>query len=153
MGIGARPTLHARGRSTRIDRLPASPITVVSECLRAHRAQNWERLRELFHPDARIGVFAAGGEPRDPEEAIQAMQAAHEDTAYFANISSIRTLDDHAVLLTGHVLHRSERGRPLKDERVWLYVVMDNQLYRSQVFRTEIEAQEVYRQLGISLGV
>jgi hypothetical protein len=30
---------------------------------------------------------------------------------------------------------------------------MDNQLYRSQVFRTEIEAQEVYRQLGISLGV
>lgn len=81
------------------------------------------------------------------------MQAAHEDITYFANISSTRALDDHAVLLTGHVLHRSERGGPLKAERVWLYVVVENQLYRSQVFQTEVEAQEVYRRLGISLGV
>jgi hypothetical protein len=32
-------------------------------------------------------------------------------------------------------------------------VVVDNLLYRSQVFRTEVEAQEAYRQLGITLGV
>ena len=25
------------------------------------RAEDWKRLRELFHPEARIGVFAGGG--------------------------------------------------------------------------------------------
>jgi hypothetical protein len=135
---------------TRIEHVP---FRVVNQCLQAHRTKNWEQLRKLLHPDARIGVFAAGGAPGDPEDAIAAMEAAHEDTSYHADVDSMRMLDEHAVLLTGRVEYRSKEGKRIKEERVWLYVVVDTLLYRSQVFRTEVEAQEVYRQLGITLGV
>jgi ketosteroid isomerase-like protein len=121
--------------------------------LRAHRAQDWEGLGELFHPDARIGVFAAGGEPGDPEDAITAMREAHQDLGYYAEIESARGLDDHAIVLKGYVQHASASGRPLRAERVWLYVVVDGKLFRSQVFEDEGLALETYRRHGLELGV
>jgi hypothetical protein len=126
---------------------------VVNQCLQAHRAEDWQQLRKLLHPDARIGVFAAGGKPGDPEDAIAAMEAAHEDTSYHADVKSVRELDEHAVLLTGHVEFRSKEGKWNRADRVWLYVVVDNLLFRSQVFESETEAQETYARLGIDLGV
>ena len=129
------------------------PLRVVNECLQAHRSQDWKRLRELLHPDARIGVFAAGGKPVDPEVAIAAMQTAHQELTYFANVESARVLDNHAVLLSGHVQYTSEAGSVVRDRRVWLYVLLDNFLYRSQVFETEDDAFDTYERLGLTLGV
>ena len=111
------------------------PLRVVTQVLQAHHAKDWQRLPELLHPDAQIGVFAAGGQPGDPEDAIAAMQAAHEDHTYHADVESSRVLDEHAVLLSGHVEYRSQE-RWVKAERVWLYVVVDERaLSRPQVFR------------------
>ncbi len=129
------------------------PFKVISRCLQAHRAKDWQQLRTLLHPDARIGVFASGGKPADPEDAIAAMAAAHEDTSYHADVGSVRVLDEHAVLLTGRVEFRSEEGRWIRAKRVWLYVVVDDLLFRSQVFESETEAQGAYSRLGIDLGV
>jgi len=131
----------------------AVPLRTVTECLQAHRSENWDRLRELFHPDARIGVFAAGGSPDHPEVAIAAMQAAREDHSYHADVETARELDEHAVVLNGHVQHSTADGAIVVDERAWLYVVVDKRLYRSQVFRDEAAAVEAYRQLGLDLGV
>jgi hypothetical protein len=129
------------------------PLRVVTQVLQAHRVKDWQGLRELLHPDAQIGVVAAGGKPGDPERAIAAMQAAHEDGIYGPEIKSSRVLDEHAVLLSGHVEYRSEQEGGLKAHRVWLYVIIDNLLYRSQVFESEEEARDAYNRLGVTLGV
>ena len=128
------------------------PLRVVTECLRAHRGQDWQQLREFLHPEARIGVFAGGGTPGNPEDAIAAMAAAHESLVYHADIKSVRVLDEHAVVLHGYVQHRSEHGRIVTAQKVWLYVVVDDKLFRSEVFETEAAALEAYRSLGITLG-
>ena len=129
------------------------PFSVITQCLRAHRAKDWQRLRELFHPQARIGVFANGGAPGDPEDAIAAMEAARESPVYGADIESVRVLDEHAAVLKGHVQHRAEDGRIVQAERAWLYVVVDDKLFRSQVFENERAAVEAYRLHGLDLGV
>ena len=53
-------------------------------------SEGLERLAELFHPEARIAVFAGGGLPRDPDDAIAAMATAHETLVYQADIDSVR---------------------------------------------------------------
>ena len=138
---------------TRATTIKLVPFGVVTECLNAHRAKDWQRLRELFHPEARIGVFAGGGAPRDPDDAIAAMEKAHETLVYQADIGSVRVLDDHAVVLKGYVQYRAKDERIIKTDKVWLYVVVDDKLFRSQVFETEAAALEAYRRLGIDLGV
>ena len=81
------------------------------------------------------------------------MEAAQEDTSYHADVATVRTLDENAVLITSRVEYRSTEGEWIRAERVWLYIVVDNLLYRSRVFEAEAEAQETYARLGIDLGV
>jgi len=54
------------------------------------------------------------------------MAAAHESLVYHADIKSVRVLDEHAVVLHGYVQHRSEHGRIVTAQKVWLYVVVDD---------------------------
>ena len=123
------------------------------KCLEAHRAQDWDELRRLFHPRAKIGVFAGGGLPSDPEKALADMKAAHSDVLYQADVQTARELDEHAVVLKGRVRYRLEAGGFIDAERSWLYVVVDGQLYRSQMFRTPTEAELAYTTYGLDLGV
>jgi hypothetical protein len=127
-------------------------LTLVTDLLRAHRGQDWDRLRELVHPDAKVGVFAAGGAPVDVETAIAAMQAAHEDTSYSADVKSLRALDEHAVILEGGVSRRRE-GRLTTEPHAWLYVFVDGRLYRSEMFDDARDAQAAYLERGLDLGV
>ena len=123
------------------------------KCLEAHRAQDWDELRRLFHPRAKIGVFAGGGLPSDPEKALADMKAAHSDVLYQADVQTARELDEHAVVLKGRVRYRLDGGGFIDAERSWLYVVVDGQLYRSQMFRTSTEAELAYTTYGLDLGV
>ena len=81
------------------------------------------------------------------------MATAHETLVYQADIKSVRVLDDHAVVLTGYVQYRAETERITRADKAWLYVVVDDRLFRSQVFETEAAAVGAYRRLGIDLGV
>jgi len=123
------------------------------KCLEAHRAQDWDELRRLFHPRAKIGVFAGGGLPSDPEKALADMKAAHSDVLYQADVQTARELDEHAVVLKGRVRYRLDAGGFIDAERSWLYVVVDGRLYRSQMFRTSTEAELAYTTYGLDLGV
>jgi hypothetical protein len=128
----------------------ASPIEVVQACLDAPGATDWDRLRQLFHSEARIGVFAGGGRPEDPETAIAAMQAAHEDVVYQASVATIRQLDEHAVLLQGRVRYvTASGGSPTSGDSgstsSWTK-------YRSAVFRSGEEALVAYETQGLRLG-
>ena len=139
------------GKPDGTTRLSRSPTELVNACVAAHRAQAWDVLRTLFHPEARIGVFAGGGTPQDPEKSIAAMQRAHKDRMYSATVNRISELDEHAVILEGRVRYRVQEG--LADvERCWLYVVVDGLLYRSAVFKTAHEARAAYAARGLTLG-
>ena len=83
----------------------------------------------------------------------QPWRTAHETLVYQADVDSVRVLDDHAVVLKGYVQYRDKDERIIKTDKVWLYVVVDDKLFRSQVFETEAAALEAYRRLGIDLGV
>ncbi len=122
-------------------------------CLDAHRAQDWDELRRIFHPRAKIGVFAGGGVPSDPEKALADMKDAHSDVLYQADVQTARELDEHAVVLKGRVRYRLDTGGFIDAERSWLYVVVDGQLYRSQMFRTSTAAEVAYATYGVDLGV
>ena len=128
-----------------------TPLEVVHACVAAHRAQRWERLRELFHPEARIGTFAGGGRPDDPDKAIADMQRAHLDRVYQASVTASYAIDDHAAILEGRVRHRVGAG--ISDvERCWLYVIVDGLLFRSAVFKSRREAHGAYETHGLTLG-
>jgi hypothetical protein len=127
-------------------------LQTVHALLAAHRAHDWDGLRSLFHPRARIGVFAAGGRPEEPEEAIAAMRRAAGDIYYTARVSEITELDAGVVLLEGRVSYRD--GTSVVDvERTWLYVIEDGLLYRSQVFRSRSDARNAYATFSRTLGV
>ena len=118
-----------------------TPSEVARACLAAHRAQDWEKLRSLFHPSARIGTFAGGGRPEEPEHHI-----------YEAKVEAMIELDDQAVLLDGGVRFRETNGWA-QSERSWLYVVREGLLYRSAMYRSSDEARNEYEALGPSLGI
>jgi ketosteroid isomerase-like protein len=132
--------------------LPERLLSLVTECLQAHRSGDWNRLRELVHPEGRLGVFAAGGKPAEVETAIAAMQEAHADVSYAADVERTRTVDGHAVILEGFVSYRSD-GRFVTEEYAWLYVFRDGLLYRSEMFRSPDAALSAYRERGPTLGV
>jgi hypothetical protein len=129
-----------------------TPAEVARACLAAHRAQDWEKLRTLLHPNARIGTFTGGGRPQAPEEAIARLREAHEDHVYQARVSDMEELDDHAVVLEGGVRFR-DGGGWAQVERSWLYVVREGLLYRSAVYRTSDDARNEYEIRGPTLGV
>ena len=110
------------------------------------------RLRTLLHPHARIGTFAGGGRPEDPETAIARLREAHADFLYQADVANLTELDSQAVVLEGRVQYRNDRGWA-DSERTWLYVIRDELLYRSAVYRSSDLARAEYETLGPTLGV
>ena len=126
-------------------------LILVTQLIGAHRRKDWDGLRRLIAPDAKIGVFAAGGKPVDVETAIAAMRSVHEDVSYRADISAALVIDGHAVILHGSV-ERSHEGRFVREPYVWLYVFVDGLLHRSEMFGSEREARRAYAERGIDLG-
>ena len=129
-----------------------TPSEVARACLAAHRAQDWEKLRTLFHPCARIGTFAGGGRPEEPEQALARLQEAHKDHIYEAKVEEMAELDGQAVVLDGGVRFREKNGWA-QIERSWLYVVREGLLYRSAMYRSSDEARNEYAALGPGLGI
>jgi hypothetical protein len=129
-----------------------TPTEVARACLAAHRAQDWETLRTLCHPNARIGVFAGGGRPQEVEDAIAVLREAHSDHLYEARAEEMVKLDDQAVVLEGSVRFRDRYGWA-QVERSWLYVVREGLLYRSAVCRSRDEARRKYDALDPTLGL
>jgi hypothetical protein len=133
-------------------KLERSALDVTNELLKAHRGQEWDVLRTLFHPEAKVGVFATGGAPVDPERAIAAMRRAHLDRVYSASADRITVIDDDVVLLEGRVRHRTEDGGIAFIERAWLYVFVAGLLFRSAMFKSPREARIAYEVRGRTLG-
>jgi hypothetical protein len=81
------------------------------------------------------------------------MQSVHEDVVYQASVSTIRQLDEQAMLLRGRVRYLTDSGGISDVERYWLYVIRGGRLYRSAVFKTAADAIDAYARRGPTLGV
>ena len=122
----------------------ARSLDVIHALLAAHRGADWDGIRRLLHPEARIGVFSTGGRPADPEDALEAMRQAHAQTTYTAYVKEIEELDGNGFLLLGRVRYPHESGGFADVERVWVYVLRDDLLYRSAMFTSALEARQTY---------
>jgi hypothetical protein len=81
------------------------------------------------------------------------MREARRTLSYHADVKSAHVLDGSAVLLEGHGRSTTDEGRYEIANRVWLYVIVDGLLYRSQMFLTARDARATYARLGAQLGV
>src|SRR5262249_11370976 len=120
--------------------------------LDAFGRQDWDGVRRLFHPDARLVTIGGGPEPKGPDETLEIIRAAAAHPRYRAHISQERALDADAVLVHGSLRYGTPEGGFGERTSVWLYTVKDGLLYRSRYFSQESEAVATYRETGLSLG-
>jgi ketosteroid isomerase-like protein len=117
------------------------------------RAGDWDALRALYHPDARLVTVTGGPEPLPVDGLISELQRASEDTWYSVKSTKAVVVDEHAVIFVGR-MRRSVPGGGFEDAgHVWLLTVRDGLIYRQGVYGTAEEAAAAYEQLGLSLGI
>jgi hypothetical protein len=119
----------------------------------AWQLQDWDRLRELFHPDARLQTQASGEELLPGEATLRLLIDATQQTLYRAVVFDFVKLDEQAALLKGRVRYRHPAGGFADSPRCWIYVFRDGLLYRSRIFPGERVARDVFEQTGHELGV
>ena len=117
------------------------------------RAGDWDALRALYHPDARLVTVTGGPEPLPVDGLISELQRASEDTWYSVNSTKAVVVDEHAVIFVGR-MRRSVPGGGFEDAgHVWLLTVRDGLIYRQGVYGTAEEAAAAYEELGVGLGI
>ncbi|HJU47303.1 MAG TPA: nuclear transport factor 2 family protein [Gaiellaceae bacterium] len=119
----------------------------------AWQARDWDQLRALFHPDARLETQAGGAAMLSGEETLRTLQQALRDGLYEPRVHEFTALDDRAVLLRGSARYRRPEGGFADTTRCWLYVFDGGLLHRSRLFGDASQAREAYAELGPSLGV
>jgi ketosteroid isomerase-like protein len=131
-----------------------SPGDLVRELTAALERQDWDGLRRLYHPDARLVTVAGGPEPKGPDETLEIIRAAASHPLYRAQVweGSCRVLDSSACLLQGSLRHGTPEGGFGERTTVWLYTLRDGLLYRSRYFSQESDAIAAYQESGLSLG-
>jgi ketosteroid isomerase-like protein len=117
------------------------------------RAGDWDALRALYHPDARLVTVTGGPEPLRVDGLISELKRAAEDTWYSVKTTKHVVVDEHAVVFVGR-MRRSVPGGGFEDAgHVWMITVRDELIYRQAVYGTADEAAAAYRELGVSLGM
>lgn len=128
---------------------PAVPPRVLLERLRsAADAGDWEQVRSLCHPEARMVLRISDGRALSLDEALDLLRAEddareHEPTHYYVD-----DLDERAAISLGSVV----RGGAQK-HLCWLLTFVDGLVYRQALFHSLSEAQEAYAELGLELGM
>lgn len=117
------------------------------------KAGDWDALRALYHPDARVVTVTGGPEPLCADALIAELRRASEDTWYSVKTTKAVVVDEHAVIFVGR-MRRSVPGGGFEDAgHVWMITVRDDLIYRQRVYGTADEAFASYRELGVALGI
>jgi ketosteroid isomerase-like protein len=117
------------------------------------KAGDWDALRALYHPDARLVTVTGGPEALPLDGLIAELRRASEDTWYSVKTTQSVVVDEHAVIFVGR-MRRSVPGGGFEDAgHVWMLTVRDGLIYRQGVYGTADEASAAYQELGVSLGM
>ena len=127
----------------------AVPPRILLERLRsAADAHDWEQLRDLCHPEARLVLRMPDGRALSVDEALEVLRAdveagEHEPVHYYVD-----DLDEQAVVSLGSLV-RDGRQKQL----CWVMTFVDGLVFRQALFSTLSEGQAAYAKLGLDLGV
>ena len=112
---------------------------------------DWERLRSLYHDDARIVSVAAGERILGPDELIEVL-SGQENSSYSTDDTKTEAFDENAVVVYGTVRERDEAGT-LFLTSAWVLTFSDGLVWRSKAYRSIDEARAAYENQGLDLGL
>ena len=113
-------------------------------------ARDWELRRRLCHADALLVLRVSDGTPLTVVEAIGVLRDDAEAGAYEPTHYYIGDLDERAALAVGTVMGPNDQ-RP--KHLCWLLTFVDGLLYRQALCSTADEAERLYRERGLGLGL
>ncbi len=112
--------------------------------------RDWDLLRSLCHPDARLVLRMTEGAALALDDALAVLRADAEAGAYEPTHYYIDDLDESAAIAVGSVMGPHDQ-KP--KHLCWLLTFRDGLLYRQALHETSNEAEELYRKLGLELGI
>jgi len=112
---------------------------------------DWERLRSLYHDEARIVSVAGGERVLGPDELIEVLSGL-ENTSYSTDDAKTQAFDDNAVVVYGIVRERDEIGT-LFTSSAWVLTFFDGLVWRSKAFPSIQDARKAYEEQGLGLGL
>lgn len=119
----------------------------------AFEARDWDRLRSLYHPDARLSAVASNRTPLTREQFVEALRAAAGDELYSAAWYGCQAVGEECAIVSGSVRSRLPDGGFSVSTLYWLMTFRDGLLYRSAVCPSFAEAESTYRAAGVTLGL
>ena len=129
---------------------PKRPSHCVERLRAAAEERDWERLRALCRPDALLVLRMTDGKALTVDEAIAVLRedaaaGAYEPTHYY-----IGDLDERAAIAVGTVIGPNDQ-KP--KHLCWLLTFVDGLLYRQALCPTADDAEKLYRERGVELGL
>ena len=126
------------------------PSHCVERLREAADARDWELLRSHCHPDARLVLRMTEGAALALDDAIAVLRADAEAGAYEPTHYYIGDLDESAAIAVGSVMGPHDQ-KP--KHLCWLLTFRDGLLYRQVLCETSNEAEELYGEKGLELGI
>jgi hypothetical protein len=126
----------------------ADAPTILLERLRAAAdARDWEQVRALCHPDARLVLRVSDARALPVDEALDRLRAdakagEPEPVHYYVDM-----LDEQAVVALGSITRDGTQKH-----LCWLVTFVDGLVYRQALFSSLSGAQAAYAELGLDLG-
>ena len=125
-----------------------------SHCVERLRAaadeRDWEGLRGLCRPDALLVLRMTEGKALSLDDAIDVLRADAEAGAYEPTHYYIGDLDEQAAIAVGTVMGPNAQT---PKHLCWLLTFVDGLLYRQALCATADEAERLYRERGLELGL
>jgi hypothetical protein len=126
-------------------------LVVLEAISDAFSSRDWERLRSLYHDQARISSVAAGDRILSADELIEVL-AGIEEGSYSTDDAATEALDQYAVVVSGLVRQRDDVGS-MFTWSAWLLTFRDGLVWRSKAYRSPEEARAEYHEHGVDLGM
>ncbi len=128
--------------------LALAPRILLERLRTAADAGDWDGVRSLCHPDARLVLQVSDGRPLSLDEALVLLRAEaeageHEPAHYYVN-----DLDDRAAIALGYVARQGT-----EKHLCWLLTFVEGLVYRQALFRSLSDAQAAYDEFGLELGM
>ena len=126
------------------------PSQRVERLREAADARDWNLLRSRCHPDARLVLRMTEGTALALDDALAVLRADADAGAYEPTHYYIGDLDGSAAIAVGSVMGpHDQKAKHL----CWLLTFRDGLLYRQVLCETSNEAEELYRDVGVELGI
>jgi hypothetical protein len=131
---------------------PVSPCERVERLRAAVDDRDWEGLRSLCHPDARVVLPISDDIALSADELIPALRSATEESTYAAYLYYTEEIDENAACAVGS-FHRFSGATVGATPACWLVTFVDGLLYREALFDSIAGARRAYDNFGIELGI